>query len=191
MNRYTPDRKTQMLVFWGAMLLLAGLTFAVIGVVGSQPSSDPAAEKIRMANEQKLCSGNERDTCIAAPSVDLYPAGNESPANLELRDNPDDVWKSIGGVVTSANGTLVKLQTTSNRTFAVEFPVSIRSWWNTNIGPSYDNYSFGAGDTIRVDYAEPAGQSATTIKPNQITRSVLATDPDTPASQPIKRYPQP
>ncbi|PID31713.1 hypothetical protein CR970_04345 [Candidatus Saccharibacteria bacterium] len=130
----------------------------------------------RGQNATAPCIGNEQDFCITGPTVDLYPAGSEGAVNPELQQADNAGWLSIGGVVTDARGNTISLHTTSGRAFTVTFPVEIRSWWNTNIGPNYQGLAFGVGDTVRVDYVAVGDRLPVAIGPDQILGSALAID---------------
>lgn len=122
-----------------------------------------------------------------APSVDLYPSGKEDATNPILRNQKSDEWKTIGGVVTGTTGREMQIRTSSNRAFAITFPLAVQDWWNEVRGPHYDNYKMGVGDTVRIDYLEPADQASTTINPDQLMHSVIAINlPD--KDKPIQRY---
>ncbi len=184
----SPGRyKVWLLSFLAVGIAVLGLN--LLAGPGIQGNSYATNSGIKNSLNQVSCSGNSRDVCISAPTVDLYPAGSEGASNTFLREQKDEVGKSIGGIITDIHGQNIQLRTSSGRAFTVIFPVPIQSWWNQNIGPNYGNYQIGLGDTVRVDYVESASQGSMTIGSDQIVSSVLAIDPSVPSSNPIRRYP--
>lgn len=176
---------------WIPSFLTAVLLVLVINVVAGYGNPDVSFAQTASTDNpnEQICANNLQDTCIMAPSVDLYPSGKEDATNPSLRNQKGDNWKSIGGIVTGINGSEIQLRTTSSRDFTVTFPFAVQTWWNQVRGPHYSNYRMDVGDTLRIDYLEPADKASTHINPDQIMHSVIAIDPVV-KGEPIQRYPQ-
>ncbi len=143
------------------------------------------------SNGPQPCSGNKDDVCIFAPSVDFWPSQGEDSTNHDYAAPANSVIKNIGGVMTAYSGTNITLKTASGRSVVVTFPLEVVDWWNMVHSPNYNNYRVGVGDTMTIEYGEPADQHSDAIGPKQILATRFAIKPvETKAelSEPIQRY---
>lgn len=132
------------------------------------------------------CLGNTEDSCVFAPSVDLYPNGIDGPgSNPELRTQSDDMEKEIGGIISAHSGKSITIKTTSGILFDITFPIDAISAWNNQNKDA--NYIISVGDTVALYYAEPANLHSHAISSSQIKESVLAIH-ESKSEDKIERY---
>lgn len=123
----------------------------------------------------ETCPGNPNDRCTFTGSIDFFPSGGDegNTKNELFVQSSDGTTKEIAGVLTEITDRSVKIKTSSNRIFTINFGSNPTKDFNRDRAQYYNNDKVTLGDTLLVTYSEIADSHSTTINTDQIFNAVL------------------
>ncbi len=140
----------------------------------------------------QTCEGNPKDICSFTGNVKFYPSGQgeETPLNRAYLNGNNFPTKSITGVITEIKPAYTKIKTSSGRIFRINFGSNPADDFNRKLGSHLDygdKDPVTIGDTLSVQYTEPADKHATTIPQDHIVIATLVVE-SASTQDPYKKY---